>query len=168
MVAKPNTKAGQPHHVPPVDGFSSSTNDTLYVRNLPQLQFLNWEPENPTSRALDTGAMNRDVARVEAKGRMTSPILAMRAVRTRRSCPQQGGDGSWQPSEEGGCRGEMLPSIRKSHGGSDWVTQGWKVITPFGCTVRTASPCLSTTRRQDILSLRTRPCWERHGLGARP
>lgn len=113
MVAKPNTEAGQPHHVPPVDGFSSSTNDTLYVRNLPQLQFLNWEPENPTSRALDTGAMNRDVARVEAKGRMTSPILVMRAVRTRRSCPQQGGDGSWQPSEEGGRLAEMLPSHKE-------------------------------------------------------
>ena len=66
----------------------------------------NWEPENPTPRALDTGAMNRDVARVEAKGRMTSPILAMRAVRTRRSCPQQGGEGGWQPSEEGGCHGK--------------------------------------------------------------
>ena len=128
----------------------------------------NWEPENATPRALDTGAMNRDVARVEAKGRITSSILAMRAVRTRRSCPQQGGEGGWQPSEEGGCHGEMLPNIRKSHGGSDWVTWCWKIIPPFWCTVRTSIPCLSTMSRQDTLSLRTRPCWERHGLGARP
>jgi hypothetical protein len=62
----------------------------------------------------------------------------------------------------------MLPNIRKSHGGSDWVTWCWKIIPPFWCTVRTSIPCLSTMSRQDTLSLRTRPCWERHGLGARP
>ena len=91
------------------------------------------------------------MARVEAKGRMTFPILAMMAVRTRRSCPQQGVEGDWQPSEEGGCGGEMLPIIGKSHGSSDWVTCQWKLITPFWCSVRTPSPCLSSMCRQDIV-----------------
>lgn len=167
MFAKPNTGAWPPHHVPPADVLSKFNKWQICIWGIFPSCNSNREPGSPTSRALVTGAMDGDLARVEAKGRMTFPILAMRAVRTRRSCPQQGVEGDWQPSEEAGCGGEMLPSLRKSHGSSDWVTCQWKLITPFWCSVRTPSPCLSSMCRQDILSLRTAG-WEGHGLGARP
>lgn len=97
MFAKPNPKAWQPHRVPPVDVLSESKEWQICMSGIFPSCNLNWEPGNPTSRALDARAMDGDVTKAKAKDRMTLSVLVMMAGRRKRSRPQLGVEGDWQP-----------------------------------------------------------------------